>query len=77
MAKPAVCGSSRNYDAEERDALAAYDELHGAGYDARIQPIQGEQYQLRITQLPSRAEAQALARELTGKMGITAPTAGR
>ena len=61
----------------ERDALAAYDELRGAGYDARIQPLQGEQYQLRITQLPSRAEAEALARELTGKMGITAPTAGR
>jgi len=61
----------------EHDALAAYDELRGAGYDARIQPLQGEQYQLRISKLPSRAEAEALARELTGKMGITALTVGR
>jgi hypothetical protein len=57
----------------EHDAMAAYDELRAAGYDVRIRP-QGGQYQLRITQLPSRAEAQALARKLTGKMGITAPT---
>jgi hypothetical protein len=34
-------------------------------------------YQLRITQLPGRVEAQALARKLTGKMDITAPTVGR
>ncbi|TXT24568.1 MAG: Sporulation domain-containing protein [Gallionellaceae bacterium] len=61
----------------ERDALAAYDALRGAGYDARIHPLQDGQYQLRITQLPSRADAEALARELTGKMGIVAPTVGR
>ncbi len=57
----------------EHDAMAAYDELRAAGYDARIRPVQGGQYQLRITQLPSRAEAQALALKLTGQMGITAP----
>jgi len=39
--------------------------------------LPGGQFQLRITQLPSRAEAQALAHKLTGKMGITAPTVGR
>lgn len=61
----------------ERDAMAAYDELRTAGYDARIRPLPGGQYQLRITQLPSRAEAQALALKLTGKMGIKAPTVGR
>jgi hypothetical protein len=61
----------------ERDAMAAYDELRAAGYDARIRPVQGGQYQLRITQLPSRAEAQALARKLTGMMGIAAPTVER
>ncbi len=61
----------------EHDAMAAYDELRTAGYDARIRPLQGGQYQLRITHLPSRAEAQALALKLTGKMGITAPTVGR
>lgn len=61
----------------QRDAMAAYDELRTAGYDARIRPLPGGQYQLRITQLPSRAEAQALAHKLTGKMGITSPTVGR
>jgi hypothetical protein len=61
----------------EHDAMAAYDELRAAGYDARIRPLQGGQYQLRITQLPSRAEAQALALKLTGKMGVTAPTVER
>ena len=61
----------------EHDAMAAYDELRAAGYDARIRPLQDGQYQLRITQLPSRAEAQALALKLTGKMGITAPTVVR
>jgi hypothetical protein len=34
-------------------------------------------YQLHTCNLPSRAEAEALARKLTGKMGITAPTVGR
>lgn len=61
----------------ERDALAAYDELRAAGYDVGILPLQGGQHQLRITKLPSRAEAEALARKLTGKMGITAPAVAR
>jgi hypothetical protein len=61
----------------EHDALAAYDELRAAGYDARILPLQDGQYQLRLTQLPSRAEADALARKLTGLMGVTAPTVER
>jgi len=61
----------------EQDAITAYDELRAAGYDARIRPLQESRYQLRITQLPSRAEAQALAGKLTGKMGITAPTVSR
>jgi len=61
----------------ERDAITSYDELRAAGYDARIRPLQGGQFQLRITQLSSRFEAEALARKLTGKMGITSPTVGR
>ncbi len=61
----------------EHDVLAAYDELRAAGYDARIQPLPDGQYQLRITQLPSRAEAKVLAHELTDKMGVVAPTVGR
>ncbi len=59
------------------DALTHYDELRFAGYPARILPLPDDQYQLRITQLPSRAEAAALAQKLTGKMGIVAPTVSR
>ena len=59
------------------DALTHYDELRSAGYPVRILPLPDDQYQLRITQLPSRAEAAALAQELTGKMGIIAPTVSR
>lgn len=58
----------------KRDAMSALDELRTAGYDARIRSLQGGQYQLRITHLPSREEAQALAQKLTGKLGITTPT---
>jgi hypothetical protein len=61
----------------EHDALTAYDQLRAAGYDVRILPSQDGQFQLRITQLPSRVDADALARKLTGLMGITAPTVGR
>jgi len=61
----------------ERDAITSYDELRAAGYNAHIRRLQGGQFQLRITQLTSRAEAEALARKLTGKMGITSPTVGR
>ena len=61
----------------KREALAAYDELRTAGYAAHILPLPDEQYQLRITQLPSRAEAEALALQLTGQMGIAAPTVSR
>ncbi|MGA7594744.1 MAG: FecR domain-containing protein [Gallionella sp.] len=61
----------------QRDALAAYDQLRSAGYDARIRPLPDGEFLLHITQLPSRAEAQALAHKLTGKMGITSPTVGR
>jgi hypothetical protein len=61
----------------EHETMAAYDALRAAGYDARIRPLQDGRYQLRISHLPSRAEAQALALKLTGKMGITAPTVTR
>lgn len=61
----------------ESDALAAYDELRAAGYDARIQPLADGQYRLRLIQLASRADAEALAHELTGKMGVDAPSVSR
>jgi hypothetical protein len=58
-------------------ATSVLDELRTAGYDARIRRLQGGRYQVRITHLSSRTEAIALARKLTGKYGINAPTAGR
>jgi len=62
--------------ADQRAALGLYDELRNAGYPAEILPRkEGEQlaYIIRIRQLPSRAEAQALADQLKGKFGITEP----
>jgi hypothetical protein len=61
---------------DQRSALAAWDELRNAGYPAEILPRkEGEQitYILRIRQLPTRADAQALADSLKGKFGITEP----
>jgi hypothetical protein len=61
---------------DQRAALGIYDELRNAGYPAEILPRkEGEQvvYILRIRQLPTRAEAQALANQLKGKFGITEP----
>jgi cell division septation protein DedD len=61
---------------DQRAALALYDELRNAGYPAEILPRkEGEVvlYLIRIRQLPTRAEAQALANQLKGKFGITEP----
>src|SRR6267378_929552 len=62
--------------AEQGAVLPIYDELQNAGYSAELRPLkQGEKmvYTVRIRQLASRAEAQALAKQLRGKYGITAP----
>lgn len=58
-------------------ALATYDELRAAGYDVRILPLDKDKYRLRIIQLPDRAAAEALAHNLSGKMGIVSPSASR
>ena len=61
---------------DQRAALALYDELRGAGYPADILPRKdGGQivYILRIRQVATRADAQALANGLKGKFGITDP----
>ena len=61
---------------DQNTALALYDELRNAGYPAEIWPVkQAEKlvYVVRIRQLPSRAEANALANQLRGKFGITEP----
>lgn len=63
---------------ERQDAaLAVYDQVRAAGYAAEIRPVrQGEQlvYIVRIRNLPSRAEAQALAGQLRGRYGVDNPT---
>ncbi len=61
----------------KHDAMAVFDAVRSAGYDARMRQLPDGRYQLRITHLPGRAEAEALAQKLTGKYGITAPAAGR
>ena len=61
---------------EQKTALAIYDALRNAGYPAEILPRkEGEQivYVVRIRQLQSRADAQALADRLKGQFGITEP----
>jgi hypothetical protein len=58
-------------------ALGVYDQVRAAGYAAEIRPVrEGEKvtYTVRIAQLPSRAEARALADKLKGSFGITQPS---
>ncbi len=65
--------------ANQADALAVYDELRAAGYPAEIQPRREAEalaYIVRIRNLPSRAEAQALAAHLRGKFGVSEPQVG-
>jgi len=57
-------------------ALKLYDDFRAAGYAASIQPAEADNkkiYNIRLTNLPSRAEAQALADALKGKLGASAP----
>ena len=57
-------------------ALRVYDDVRNAGYAATIQPLRaGEKrsYNIRIANLPSQAEAQALAASLKGKLGVADP----
>ncbi len=61
----------------EAAALAAYDQIRFSGYDVRILPLAQGKFRLHLLHLPSRAEAQILAQELTGKMGIQSPTVSR
>ena len=61
----------------QQAVLAAYQEMQTAGYDVKILPLENNQYRLRITSLASKAEAQALALQLVGKAGISAPQVTR
>lgn len=61
----------------EAEALALFDRARNAGYAARIKPLAGEsgsyRYAVRVTQLPSQAEAAMLARKLTQSLELAAP----
>ena len=63
--------------ADKRDALVSTQkQLSDAGYPAEIaQRKQADKltYIVRIRQLPSREEAQALANHLKGKFGVKEP----
>lgn len=64
----------------ERAALFAYDAWRAEGYAVRLQPVaqaEGWVYRLNIGQLSDRSEAEALARQLTGKLGADAPAVSR
>jgi len=64
----------------QAEVLAFYDLVRDAGYPATILPITGgdkKAYALRLTHLPSRAEAESLAASLKGRMGIDAPRVSR
>jgi len=53
-------------------ASALLDQLHAAGYAAESK-AQGKGFVVRIAQLPSKAEAEALAAKLRGQHGVTDP----
>jgi hypothetical protein len=60
----------------QAEALKLYDDIRAAGYPAEILPgvaEGGRVYALRLTRLPSRAEAEALAATLKGRFGIATP----
>jgi hypothetical protein len=61
-------------------ALAFYDRVREAGYAADILPTrEGDKhvYTVRLSNLPSKFEADALAANLKGRLGIEAPTVSR
>jgi hypothetical protein len=60
----------------QEDAFRVYDAVRAGGYPAELFPVgtpEKRQYQVRIGQLPDKAEAQALADMLKGRFGVIAP----
>ena len=60
----------------QAEALVGHDAVRAEGYAAEIRPddLQGKHvYHVRLSQLPSQAEAQALANSLRGRMGVAEP----
>jgi len=63
--------------AQERQANGVRDQLREAGYAAEVvggKDGEKPRFTVRIRQLPTREEAQALADRLKGQFGISAPT---
>ncbi len=61
-------------------AVNVREDVRKAGYPAVMTPLRGREktvYVVRIRQLASRAEAQALAEQLRGKYGVTEPKLSR
>jgi ferric-dicitrate binding protein FerR (iron transport regulator) len=60
----------------ENEVLTVYQAVRAAGYAAELEPrrVQGKRsYDVRIASLPSEAEAEALARSLDGRYGVSSP----
>ena len=60
----------------QEGALAVYDQLRAGGYAAEIHPAKaGDKrlFNVRIGNLPSKQEAESLAGQLKGKMGVVDP----
>lgn len=61
-------------------ALGIYDGLRDAGFPAEIRPVKTETglvYKLRVSNLSSRQEAEALAGEIKGRLEIAEPRVSR
>jgi SPOR domain/FecR protein len=60
----------------QSEALAVYDQVRTAGYAAEIHPakVGGKRvYLVRISRLPTKGDAEALAAQLRGKHGVEEP----
>lgn len=60
----------------QSEALAVYDQLRTAGYAAEIHPVQAHgkrAYVVRISRLPTKTDAEALAAQLRDKHGVQEP----
>jgi hypothetical protein len=64
----------------QADALALYDRARLAGYAASIKPRAapgGYRYAVRVSDLPSKAEAEILSSKLAGALALAAPAVTR
>lgn len=66
--------------ATQSEALDVYGQLRTAGYAAEIHPARAgakRVYHVRISRLPSRVDAEALAAQLRGMHGVAEPSVSR